>query len=170
MSASIQMYQWCSGQQYAQGIGLGSNDWDFKNKDAPGPSAGAADAIRAGDFSYHVYLRAYFNQPASGVNWSSISNIKYYGSSIDLSGYGDGAYILAKDLTTYTPATGQSMSGIWDVLPTTASSGVDISTSGLVTGTPGWTEWVGLQLKTNSTNALPGQRSYQYFTLIWDEI
>lgn len=170
MAANFQFYQTCAGVDYAQGTGQGSNDWDFKNKDAPGKSAGAADAIRAGDFSYHVYVRGYFGQPASGPQWSSIQNVKYYASQVNLSGYGDGSYILAKDISVYSPATGQSMSGVWSPIKTVAASGVDLSTSGLVAGTPGWTKWAGLQLKTGATNASPGAQPYQYFTIVWDEV
>lgn len=173
MSAQFQFYQTYGvfpGTDVAQGTGDGANDWDFKSSGTPGRSAGATEAIRAGDFSFHVYIRGKFSQPESGPQFTSISNIRYYGSEINLTGYGTGAYILASGLSDYTEPTAQSMSGVWPVLPVVQASGIDIGTSDLVAGNPGWTKWVGLQLKTGASSASAGYLGYQYFTLTWDEI
>lgn len=173
MPADFQFYQTygaAPGTDVAQGTGSASNDWDFKSNGTPGKAVGISDAIRAGDFSYHIYVRARFDQPASGVNWSSIDNIKYYGSQVNLSGYGTGAYIIGSGITTYAQPTATSKSGVWDPLPTTSASGIDIGTASLAGGTPGWTDWVGLQLKTGATGASAGFQPYSYFTLVWDEV
>lgn len=172
MAADFQFFQTTGpapGVDNPQGSGNGSNDWDFKANGNPGTAA-IADTIRAGDYSYHVYVRGQFSQPASGTQFSSISNVKYYGSNINLSGYGNGAAIYASGTDTYAQPSDTAMSGTWDPLPEYAASGVDISTTALAAGTPGSTDWVALQLKTGAVNASPGFRALQQFTLVYDEV
>jgi hypothetical protein len=172
MAADYQFYQTTGatpGVDTPQGIGNGSNDWDFKSNGDPG-KATAADTIRAGDYSYHIYVRGRFTQPASGVQFSSITNVKYYGSNINLSGYGNGSAIYASGTTVYAEPSNTGMSGVWDPIPQVSASGVDISTSDLAAGTPGWTDWVAIQLKTGAINAGTGFQSFQQFTIIYDEV
>lgn len=172
MAADFQFFQTTGaapGVDSPQGTGNGSNDWDFKANGTPGKAA-VADTIRAGDYSFHVYVRGRFTQPTSGTQFSSITNIKYYGSTINLSGYGDGAAIYASGTDTYSEPSAVSRSGTWDPIPEVSASGVDIGTAALEAGTPGWTDWVGLQLKTGAQNASAGFRAFQQFTLVYDEV
>lgn len=174
MPASLQFYQTygaAPGTDVAQGTGAATNDWDFKADSSAGAYSGAAsERIRAGDYSYHVYVRARFTQPVSGVQFSSITNIKYYCSQLNLSGYGTGAAIYASGTDTYATPTNVAKSGVWDLIPTSSASGIDLSTATLASGNSGWTDWVALQLKTGAAGASAGLGNYQYFTLVYDEI
>lgn len=178
MAADLQFYQTngVAGSQKdsPQGVGNGSNDWDYKAKDSAGKVSsdpvGNGEAIRAGDFSYHVYTKLKFSQPATGTQWSSISNVKWYISQLNLSGYGNGAYILASGTATYATPSNTSKSGVWDPAPTSSASGIDISTTSLANGTPGFTKFVASQLKTGATGASPGKQPLQYFTVVYDEV
>ena len=175
MSARFQFYQSYGispGTDVAQGIGASSNDWDFKRVDQPGPiSDVAAAGIYAGDFSMHIYLRARFDQPTDGSSqFSSISNVKFYASDLNLSGCGTGAYILASGTSTYIQPAVTSKSGVWSPIPTLAVSGISIGTVGLAAGAAGWTDWIGLQLKTNVSGATAGYSAYSSFTVVYDEI
>lgn len=180
MAATFQFYQThgaAPGTDQPQGVGQGSNDWDFKSNGNPGTVDSvtpANDAITAGDFSYHVYAKVKFDQPATGTPFTSITNVKYYASVLNVSGYGpsgsDGAYILASGTDTYAEPTATSQSGVWDVIPTLAASGVDISTAALAAGTAGFTNWVGLQLKTAASGAAAGFGGLTSFTVVWDEV
>lgn len=174
MSADFQFYQTYGttpGTDQPQGLGQSTNDWSFKANNTPGPYSGDADEqIRAGDYSYHVYIKGEFTQPASGVGFSSIYNVKYYGSLINLSGYGDGAEIYASGTDTYATPSNTAKSGVWDPLPRYSASGIDIGTPALSGGNPGFTKWVALQLKTGANNATSGLGNDQYFTLVYDEV
>ena len=175
MAARFQFYQsngTSPGTDSAQVTGAGSNDWDFKRVDLPGPISGVAtEGIYAGDFSMQVYLRGRFDQPTDGSSaFSSISNVKFYASSLDLSGCGTGAYILASGTPTYTQPAATSKSGTWSPIPTVAASGILIGTAALTAGTAGLTDWVGLQLKTNVSGASAGYSAYSSFTVVYDEI
>ena len=176
MSASFQFYQTIGtspGTDTPQGIGASSNDWDFKRVDVAGPTTDAASqGIYAGDFSMQVYIRGNFQQPTDGSPaWSSISGVLFYASDLNLSGCGTGAYVLASGITTYnfTPAS-TSKSGTWSPVPTIAASGINIGTAGLLAGTAGWTNWVGLQLKTVASGATTGYSTYSSYTIVYDEI
>ena len=176
MSARFQFYQTIGaapGTDYPQGIGASSNDWDFKRVDTAGPITDpASQGIYAGDFSMQIYIRGRFDQPTDGSpNWSSISGVKFYASSLDLTGCGTSGYVLASGIATYnfTPAT-TSKSGTWSPVPQTAPSGISIGTAGLLAGTAGWTKWVGLQLKTEISGAVAGYTSYSSYTIVYDEI
>lgn len=172
--ADFQFYQTygaAPGIDVPQGTGNATNDWDFKADGSPGVYSGAAaERIRAGDFSYHVYVRGRFSQPASGPAFSSITNVKYYCSLMNLSGYGAGAYILASGTSVYAQPSAVSKSGVWPAIPTAEASGIEIGTSALEAGTPGYTKWVGIQLKTSANSASAGLNPYQYFTVVYDEI
>lgn len=172
MAADFQFFQTTGpapGVDTPQGTGNGSNDWDFKSNGQAG-IATASDTIRAGDYSYHVYVRGKFTQPTSGAQFSSITNVKYYGSNINLSGYGNGAAIYASGTETYAQPSNVAKSGTWDPIPEYAASGIDIGTTDLEAGTAGWTDWVGLQLKTGANNATAGYRAFQTFTVVYDEV
>lgn len=172
MAAEFQFYQTYGpggGVDVPQGTGGGSNDWDFKDVDSPGPGS-AATAITAGDFSYQVYVRGKFAHPAGGPNFSAITNIRYYASNLDLTGYGTGAYVLGSGLTAYPGGSNASMSGTWDPIPTVGVSGIDVSTANLGAGTEGYTNWVGLQLKTTTTSPVPGAGGLITWTLQYDEV
>ena len=169
MSASFQFYQTngaAPGADTAQGTGTGSNDWDFKSADAAGP-ASAGEEIIAGDFSYHIYVKAKF-----GGSFTSITNVLYYASDVNLSGAGVGAYVLASgiEVGSYSTPSNSSMSGTWDTVPIVSTSGVDASTAALAGGATGFTDYVGLQLKTTTSGALAGLSSYTSFTLVYDEV
>ena len=175
MAARFQFYQsygTSPGTDVAQGTGASSNDWDFKRVDLPGPISGVgSQGIYAGDFSMQVYLRARFDQPTDGsLQFSAISNVKFYASDLNLSGCGTGAYILASGTPSYTQPAVTSKSGVWSPVPTLAVSGISIGTAGLAAGTAGWTDWVGLQLKTNVSGASAGYSAYSSFTVVYDEI
>ena len=177
MSARFQFYQsygTSPGTDVPQGTGASSNDWDFKRVDLPGPIAApdvAAQGIYAGDFSMQVYVRAKFDQPTDGsAAFSSIDNVKFYASTLNLSGCGNGAYVLASGTPSYTEPASTSKSGVWDPVPTLAVSGIEIGTAGLIAGTAGFTDWVGLQLKTNVSGASAGYSAYSSFTVVYDEV
>jgi hypothetical protein len=173
MAASFQFYQTTGGApgtDTPQGTGQGSNDWDFKSNGNPGPSSGASDAITAGDFSYHVYTKVKFDQPATGTPFSSITNVTFYASDLNVSGYGSDAYILASGTDSYVEPSATSQSGTWPLVGSGTGDGADISTVALAGGTAGFTNWVGLQLKTAASGAVPGYGSYTSFTVAWDEI
>lgn len=174
MPASLQFYQTYGtspGTDALQGTGGATNDWDFKGDTSPGVYSGsAAERIRAGDYSYDVYVRVRFNQPSSGTQFTSITNVKYYCSLLNLSGYGTGAAIYASGTSTYSTPNDTAKSGTWDPVPTSAASGIDISTATLASGNSGWTDWVALQLKTGAAGASAGFGNFQYFTLVYDEI
>jgi hypothetical protein len=169
MAATVVFYQTngaAPGVDTAQGTGNGSNDWDFKNVDTPGPAV-LGEEITAGDFSYHVYVKAYF-----AGSFSSISNVKYYASNLNLTGAGTDAYIVASGVAAanYAQPSNVSRSGVWRGVPVYAASGIDIGTASLAAGTPGFTKYVALQLKTVVSNATPGVIGYTTFTLTYDEI
>lgn len=175
MSARFQFYQTygaAPGTDVPQGTGGSTNDWDFKRTDEPGPTTDTVNqGIYAGNFSMHVYIRGRFDQPTDGSPaFSSIDNILFYASNLQLSGCGTGAYILASGTSSYTQPSTVSKSGTWDPVPTVAVSGVDISTAGLAAGSAGWTNWVGLQLKTAVSGASAGYSEYTSFTIVYDEI
>jgi len=168
MAASIQFYQTngtAPGSDTAQGTGGGSNDWDFKDIDTVGTS-GSGEEIVAGDFSFHVYIKARFTG-----SFSSVDNVKYYASSLSLTGYGNDAYLIASGIpvANYADPTAASMSGTWDAIPVLAASGIDITTAGLIAGTAGYTDYVGLQLKTTISGAAAGTGGSTSFTMVWDE-
>jgi hypothetical protein len=177
MAARFQFYQsygTSPGTDVPQGTGGSSNDWDFKRVDQPGPIAGgdvAAQGIYAGDFSMDVYVRAKFDQPVDGsAAFSSISNVKLYASDLNLSGCGSGAYVLASGTSVYAQPTVVSKSGTWSPVPTLAVSGISIGTAGLAAGSAGFSNWVGLQLKTNVSGASAGYSAYSSYTVVYDEI
>jgi len=176
MAASFQFYQTIGatpGTDTPQGIGASSNDWDFKRVDTAGPITDpASQGIYAGDFSMHVYIRGYFQQPTDGSPaWSSISGVKFYASELNLSGCGTGAYVLVSGTASYSFAPAStSKSGTWSPVPELSVSGIDIGTAGLLAGTAGWTQWVGLQLKTVASGATTGYSSYSSYTVVYDEI
>ena len=177
MSARFQFFQTYGsspGTDVPQGTGGNSNDWDFKRLDLPGPIEAAnvaTQGIFAGDFSMQVYVRAKFDQPTDGsAAFTSISNVKFYASSLNLSGCGLGAYVLASGTAVYSQPASTSKSGIWNPIPELAVSGITIGTAGLTGGAAGWTDWVGLQLKTNVSGAAAGYSAYSSFTVVYDEI
>ena len=177
MSASFQFHQTIGaspGTDTPQGIGASSNDWDFKRVDVAGPITDpASQGIYAGGFSMQVYIRGNFQQPTDGSPaWSSISGVKFYASDLNLSGCGTGAYVLSSSgIATYnfTPAS-TSKSGTWSPVPQVLANGINIGTAGLLAGTAGWTQWVGLQLKTVASGATTGYSSYSSYTIVYDEI
>lgn len=175
MSARFQFYQTYGaspGIDVPQGIGANSNDWDFKRTDEPGPiTTPTTQGIYAGNFSMQAYLRGRFDQPTDGSpQFSSVDNVKFYASTVNLSGCGNGAYILASGTGTFAQPATTSKSGVWAPIPTLAVSGLTIGSAGLTVGTAGWTNWVGLQLKTNVSGASAGYSAYSNFTIVWDEI
>ena len=171
MAAIFRFYQTCGeapGQDYAQGFGDGSNDWDFKSVDVPGQAVEGQE-IRAGDCSMQVYVRGYFAQPTAGTQWSRISNVKFWCSQLNLSGYGDGAVIGATSTPTYVQPAVDDMTGSWGAVPTALANALDLTPgSGLVA--PGYTKWAALQLKTGTANVVAGSAASQYFTVSYDEI
>jgi hypothetical protein len=171
MAAIFRFYQTCGeapGKDYAQGFGDGSNDWDFKSVDEPGQAVEGQE-IRAGDCSMHVYVRGYFAQPTAGPQWTSVRNVKFWCSQLNLSGCGDGATVSASAMDTYAQPTTDDMSGTWGAVPTVAASGLDV-TPGTGLTAPGYTKWVALQLKTGAANVSSGPAGMQYFTVSYDEI
>jgi hypothetical protein len=175
MGAVVQFYQTYGpspGTDVPQGMGSGSNDWDFKRTDEPGPITNPSDqGIFAGNPSMDVYIKAKFNQPSDGSPyWTSIDNVVFYASVLDLTGCGAGAYILASGTNIYNQPSDISKLGSWDIVPTSAVSGINIGTPNLAAGIAGWTNWVGLQLKTTVSDAIAGYSSYNSFTICYDEI
>ena len=87
-----------------------------------------------------------------------------------MSGYGAGAYVIGSGTETYVEAAATSQSGTWDVVPVIAANGIDLSTPGLTAGTAGFSDWVGIQLKTAASGASSGDGGSQSWTIVWDEV
>ena len=169
MAATLQWYQTngpAPGSDTPQSQTDGVNNWDFKSLDTVGPAV-VGEEITAGSFSMHVYAKIRFTG-----SFSSIDNVDFYASNVNTSGYGTGAYILASGIpvTSYSAPSVVSKSGVWDPVPTVAASGQDITTPGLVAGTPGFTDYIALQLKTTTSDALAGYGGYTSFTVVYDEV
>lgn len=169
MAATLQWYQTngaAPGNDTPQSQTDGVNNWDFKSVDTPGP-AEDGEEITAGSFSMTVYAKLRFTG-----SFSSIDNVKFYASNINTSGYGVDAYILASGIesASYSAPTTVSRSGTWDPIPTLADSGVDIGTADLLAGTAGFSDYVGLQLKTTTSGAQAGYGGYSSFTVVYDEV
>ena len=169
MAATLQWYQTNGappGTDTPQSQTNGINNWDFKSVDTPGPAV-AGEEITAGSFSMDIYSKIRFTG-----SFSSITNINFYASNVNLSGYGNGAYILVsgKNVGDYAAPTIASKSGTWDPTPTLAVSGQNLDTPGLEAGTAGFSDYVVLQLKTVASGALASYGGYTSFTVSYDEV
>lgn len=169
MSATLQWYQTngaAPGNDTPQSQTDGVNNWDFKSLDTVGPAVDGEE-ITAGSFSMDIFAKVRFTG-----SFSSIDNVLFYASNINVSGFGTGAYILASgiEVADYAAPTTVSKSGTWDPVPTVAVSGQSIGTPGLVAGTAGFTDYAALQLKTQASGALAGFGGYSSFTVVYDEV
>lgn len=172
MAATLQWYQTNgagAGNDTPQSQTDGVNNWDFKSVDTAGPAV-AGEEITAGSFSAHIYAKIRFTG-----SFSSISDVKFYASNVNTSGYGTDAYILCSGVPvgSYSQPDTVSRSGIapiWLPVPTVSTSGEDITTADLVAGTAGFTDYIGLQLKTTTSGASAGYGGYTSFTVVYDEI
>ena len=169
MAATLQWYQTngaSPGNDTPQSQSDGINNWDFKSVDTSGPAV-AGEEITAGSFSMHIYSKIRFTG-----SFSSIDNVLFYASSVNLSGYGSGAYLLCSGIEagSYAAPSAVSKSGTWGAVPTLAVSGQDISTPALVAGTAGYTDYTALQLKTTTSGASAGYGGYTSFTVVYDEV
>ncbi len=169
MAATLQWYQTngqAPGNDTPQSQSDGINNWDFKSIDTVGPAV-AGEEITAGSFSMHIYAKVRFTG-----SFSSIDNVDFYASNLNVSGFGSSAYIIASgiEVANYAAPTAVSQSGTWALVPTLAASGQDITTPGLVAGTAGFTDYIALQLKTQASGALAGFGGYSSFTVVYDEV
>jgi hypothetical protein len=169
MAGTLQWYQTngaAPGNDTPQSQSDGVNNWDFKSVDTVGPAVDGEE-ITAGSFSMHVYAKVRFTG-----SFSSIDNVVFYASTLNVSGFGAGAYILASgiEVGSYAAPTAVSQSGTWAPVPTLAVSGQDIGTPALVAGTAGFTDYVALQLKTQASGAIAGFGGYSSFTVVYDEV
>jgi hypothetical protein len=169
MAATLQWYQTngaAPGTDTPQSQDDGINNWDFKSVDTPGPAV-AGEEITAGSFSMHVYAKIRFTG-----SFSSIDAVKFYASTLNVSGYGTDAYIICSGVIAgdYAAPTAISKSGTWDAVPTLSVSGQDITTPALVAGTAGFTDYAALQLKTTASGAIASYGGYTSFTVVYDEI
>lgn len=169
MAATLQWYQTngaAPGNDTPQSQSDGINNWDFKSVDTVGPAI-AGEEITAGSFSMHVYAKVRFTG-----SFSSIDNVLFYASNLNVSGFGTGAYILASgiEVGSYAAPSTVSQSGTWAPVPTLAVSGQDIGTSDLVAGTAGFTDYAALQLKTVASGATADFGGYTSFTVVYDEV
>ena len=169
MGATLQWYQTNgagAGIDTPQSQTDGVNNWDFKSVDTVGVAV-AGEEITAGSFSMHIYTKVRFTG-----SFSSIDNVLFYASVLNVSGFGEGAYIIASgiEVGSYSAPTAVSKSGTWALVPTLAASGQNITTPSLVAGTPGFTDYMGLQLKTQASGAIAGLGGYTSFTVVYDEI
>lgn len=172
MAATLQWYQTngaAPGTDTPQSQSDGINNWDFKSTDTPGPAV-VGEEITAGSFSAPVWTKVRFTG-----SFTSIDNVSFYASNINVSGYGEGAYITCSGYEagsyiqpTTNPPT--SFSGTWALVPTVAASGQDITTANLVAGIASFTDYASLQLKTTTSGALPGYGGYTSFTVVYDEV
>ena len=168
MAATLQWYQTngsIPGTDTPQSQTTGINTFDFKSTDTPGPAI-AGEEITAGFFSQHVYTKIRFTG-----SFGSITDVKFYASSIDVSGYGEGAYILGSGVisASYSPGS-NSMSGTWLPIGSGLVDGLDLSTTDLYEGTPGFTDYAALQLKTTTSGAVADYGGYTSFTVVYSEI
>jgi hypothetical protein len=139
------------------GSGVGGNYWNFKNADTAVPSDYATYPITAGNRSYDVWIQGHFTG-----TFNSISNIKFWCSTLLLTGYGTGALISGdKEIpgAYVTPATTDT--GEPNV-PTAEGSAL-----ALAYGT-NFSDYVQLQLETGA-DATPGDGGTSTFTLKYDE-
>jgi hypothetical protein len=169
MAATLQWYQTngaAPGNDTPQSQTDGVNNWDFKSLDTVGPAV-AGEEITAGSFSMHVYAKVRFTG-----SFSSIDNVLFYASNLNVSGFGIGAYILASgiEVGNYTEPSVVSKSGTWSPVPIVAGNGQDIGTPVLVAGTAGFTDYVALQLKTTTSGAEADFGGYTSFTVVYDEV
>lgn len=138
------------------GDGSGGNYFNFKNIDDATPGNYGANPISAGNNSFEVYLRGHFTG-----TFNSISNLKFWASSLILTGYGTGASIKA------------SVQGGGYATPTTtpnADSAVPTTEGGALAPTyaANFSQYVRLQLAT-AADASPGDGGTTTFTLKYDE-
>ena len=169
MAATLQWYQTngaSPGVDTPQGTTNGLNNWDFKSVDTAGPAI-AGEEITAGNFSFTIWTKARFTG-----SFSSITNVKFYASTLNVSGYGTNAYILASGypVAGYITPAAASMSGTWHTISGTALNGQEISTATLAAGTAGFTDYASLQLKTMASGADVGYGGYTSFTMVYDEV
>lgn len=169
MAATLQWYQTngqAPGNDTPQSQTDGVNNWDFKSVDTVGPAV-AGEEITAGSFSMHIYAKVRFTG-----SFSSIDNVDFYASTLNVSGFGTGAYILASgvEVADYTAPSTVSQSGTWALVPTLAANGQPIGTPGLVAGTAGFTDYATLQLKTQASGAIAGFGGFTSFTVVYDEV
>ena len=169
MAATLQWYQTngaSPGTDTPQGTTNGINNWDFKSVDTSGPAV-AGEEITAGSFSQHVYTKIRFTG-----SFSSIDAVKFYASSLNVSGLGTNAYILCSGVIagSYAAPSAVSQSGTWPTVPVLAASGQDITTPSLVAGNAGFTDYAALQLKTMASGASAGFSGNTSFTVVYDEV
>ena len=169
MAATLQWYQTngaSPGIDTPQSQTDGVNNWDFKSVDTPGPAV-AGEEITAGSFSMHIYTKIRFTG-----SFSSIDAVKFYASNTNLSGYGNGAYILCSGViaANYAAPTIVSKSGTWHGISGVAVDGQDITTPDLIAGSTGFTDYAVLQLKTVASGALASYGGYTSFTVVYDEV
>jgi len=169
MAATLQWYQTngaAPGSDTPQSQTDGVNNWDFKSLDTPGPAV-AGEEITAGSFSMDVYAKIRFTG-----SFSSIDAVKFYASTLNVSGYGTGAYIICSGVIagSYAAPTVVSKSGTWDPVPSSSALGQDITTPALVAGTVGFTDYAALQLKTMASGATASYGGYTSFTVVYDEV
>ena len=169
MAATLQWYQTngaAPGNDTPQSQTDGINNWDFKSLDTVGPAV-AGEEITAGSFSMHVYAKIRFTG-----SFSSIDNVDFYASTLNVSGYGEGAYILCSGIPVgdYASPSIVSKSGTWNEVPVLAASGQDLTTTDLVAGTAGFSDYVALQMKTTTSGAIASFGGYTSFTVVYDEV
>ena len=159
--------------------------------DDPSPSAFAAYPLRPNFASVEVWVRAYFG----GTGWTSVTNIRARATSIDLTGYGSGAWLNGRIATQYpigdlglvdgfSLAGAQAFGGPHYLQPGTAlgpplsvmqqaslvgtSGSLDITPGDGVTPGSAYSKYLVLQLATGSSPT-PGEGGHTDITVSYDE-
>jgi len=139
------------------GDGSGGNFWNFKNADTATPSDYATYPITAGNRSYDVWIQGHFTG-----TFNNISNIKFWCSTLSLTGYGTGALISGdKEIpgAYVTPSTADTTE---PNVPVAEGSALALAYGAA------FSDYVQLQLETGA-DATPGDGGTSTFTLKYDE-
>ena len=137
------------------GDGGGGNYWNYKNADDATPANYSTYPITAAARSYGVYVRGHFTS-----SFISISNIKFWASTLTLTGYGTGALISGSEQSSYgTPSTADTGDAN---IPTTEGTALGPTYSS------NYSQYLRTQLET-AADATPGDGGVSTFTMKYDE-
>lgn len=128
---------------------------DYQTKQIVVPSSGTT-------YSYERWLRGKW----SGT-FNEISNIKFWKSSGTLSDAN--LSINAGTTTTGATPTSSASSIATSSVPTTEGTALDLTPSGNITSSPGYSIYAVMQLEVPSTVTTPGDIGVQTFTMQYDE-
>ena len=139
------------------GSGAGGNYWNFKNADTASAADYTSNPITAGNLSYGVYIQGHFTG-----TFNLISNIKFWASTLSLTGYGTGALISAAKIVPGSYATPSTVDTADATVPTTEGTAL------LPAYATNFSDYIRMQLETVA-DASPGDGGTTTFTYKYDE-